>query len=421
MLGVVGSEAQRIGEGIPEKEGRQGATGYALSAFFEKGQTQSGRIRKMQALDKTSPATFRRRILLLVTGLSPQVVTETLYALTQQPNERFTPTEVHLLTTAEGAERARLSLLSDQPGWFRRLCEDFSLGEVAFDAASVRIIKDAQGQELTDIRTLVDNEAAADAITDTVREFTGDADSALHLSISGGRKTMGFYAGYALSLYGRPQDRLSHVLVSEPFEASWDFFYPTPYSQVINTRHNTLADTRKAEVTLALIPFVSLRHGLPERLLDGAASFSATVDAAQQALGPPHLRLDAQRCCVHCGAQRVDMRPAEFAFYAWIARRCQQARPPVRWSDEGWEEEFLAEYRPLRDEVSGNLERVVAALDSAITKNYFDQRKAKTLRTLRAALGKSAAKPYLIQSFGSRSDTRYGLNLLPEQIVFESF
>ena len=30
---------------------------------------------------------------------------------------------------------------------------------------------------------------------------------------------MGFYLGYALSLYGRTQDRLSHVLVSSPYES----------------------------------------------------------------------------------------------------------------------------------------------------------------------------------------------------------
>src|SRR2546427_12173331 len=62
-----------------------------------------------------SPQTFPRRLLLAVTGLSPQVVTETLYALTQKVSPAFVPTEIHLLTTAEGAERARLTLLSDDP------------------------------------------------------------------------------------------------------------------------------------------------------------------------------------------------------------------------------------------------------------------------------------------------------------------
>jgi CRISPR-associated protein (TIGR02584 family) len=61
-----------------------------------------------------------------------------------------------------------------------------------------------------------------------VRELTADPDCAIHASIAGGRKTMGFYLGYALSLFGRPQDRLSHVLVSSPFESNQNFFYPLP-------------------------------------------------------------------------------------------------------------------------------------------------------------------------------------------------
>jgi CRISPR-associated protein (TIGR02584 family) len=59
-----------------------------------------------------------------VTGLTPQVVTETLYALAVQRQPPFIPTEIHLLTTAEGAEEARLGLLSADPGWFHRLCRD---------------------------------------------------------------------------------------------------------------------------------------------------------------------------------------------------------------------------------------------------------------------------------------------------------
>lgn len=37
---------------------------------------------------------------------------------------------------------------------------------------------------------------------------------------------MGYYLGYALSLYGRAQDRLSHVLVTERYESLRDFFIP---------------------------------------------------------------------------------------------------------------------------------------------------------------------------------------------------
>lgn len=238
------------------------------------------------------PTAHPRRILLAVTGLSPQIVTETLYALAVANDEPFIPTEIHLITTAEGAERARLALLSDEPGWFHRLRADYRLPDIAFDAGHIHVLHDAAGQPLADIRSPQDNQLCADFITEKVRALSSDSTAALHVSIAGGRKTMGFFLGYALSLFGRPQDRLSHVLVSEPFENSLNFFYPTPYENVITTSGNKHADARYARVSLAEIPFVSLRHGLPTALLDGRASFNATVDAARAALGPASLEID---------------------------------------------------------------------------------------------------------------------------------
>ena len=80
------------------------------------------------------PEQYSRRILLAVTGLSPQVVTETLYALAVRRDPPFVPTEIHLLTTAEGKQRAELALLSEDPGWFHRLCDDYGLPPIRFDA-----------------------------------------------------------------------------------------------------------------------------------------------------------------------------------------------------------------------------------------------------------------------------------------------
>ncbi|TSE25407.1 CRISPR-associated ring nuclease Csm6 [Tepidimonas aquatica] len=151
-----------------------------------------------------------RSVLLAVTGLSPQVVTETLYALAQEKNPDAIPREVHLITTAEGAERARLMLLSESPGWFERLRGDWALPPIAFDEAHIDVLRDGNGQPLRDVRTAQDNRAAADQIADWVRRLTEDEHSTLHVSLAGGRKTLGFFAGYALSLWGRSQDRLSH-------------------------------------------------------------------------------------------------------------------------------------------------------------------------------------------------------------------
>lgn len=54
------------------------------------------------AVDALRPTSYPRRLLVAVAGLTPQVVTESVYALATQP-EPFIPTEVHLITTQPGA------------------------------------------------------------------------------------------------------------------------------------------------------------------------------------------------------------------------------------------------------------------------------------------------------------------------------
>lgn len=366
---------------------------------------------------------FPRRILLAVTGLSPQVVTETLYALALEGGHERMPTEVHLLTTAQGAERARLTLLSDRPGWFRRLLDDYQLPPVVFDTEHIHVLRDASGAPLDDIRSPEDNLLCADFITEKVRELTADADSALHVSIAGGRKTMGFFLGYALSLFGRPQDKLSHVLVSEPFESTWEFFYPTPYSKVIETRDKSIADTRNAQVTLAEIPFVSLRHGLPDRLLDGRASFKEAVDAARVTVGPPVLHIDMTTCRVTAGGCSFQLSPSNLAMLALFARRAKNGEPPLNAPpksspDQAWADRFLHELRrsgrPLRD-----ISKTEEALEKGMEGEFFSSRLSNLNSALKRALGGAAAVPYMIDDGGKRPG-KYRLRLAPGAITIST-
>ena len=181
------------------------------------------------------PHQYSKKILLAVSGMSPQIVTETVYALAhQQPP--FIPDEIHLISTTSGAKKANLELLHPKTGKFHQLCRDYNLPAIQFNADSIVVITDKDSNPLDDIKTPTQNEAAADFITNVVSRLTRDNDAAVHVSIAGGRKTMGYYLGYALSLYGRAQDRLSHVLVTERYESLRDFFYPTSNSEVIYDR-----------------------------------------------------------------------------------------------------------------------------------------------------------------------------------------
>jgi CRISPR-associated protein (TIGR02584 family) len=368
------------------------------------------------------PEQYPRRILLCVSGLSPQIVTETLYALAVTGDPRFVPTEIHLLTTADGAERARLTLLSEEPGWFQRLRQDYGLPDIRFTLDTLHILHDAEGRLLRDIRKVADNEAIADAITAKVRELTADPDGAVHASIAGGRKTMGFYLGYALSLLGRPQDRLSHVLVSSPFESNPDFFYPTPQERVIYTADRQPLDASDATVMLADIPFVRLRDGLQEALLREGASFSEVVRQAQRNLAAPSLTLDGASGRIRCGETVVRLTPISFAWLAWFARRASEGLPAIHHTEADFAE-FLAEYRALTDELSSEYERAARALSTDQPEDwqhYFEQRTSKLKRELVKALGLPGAQPYLIQGDGRRPRSRYALRLEPQRIQFGS-
>lgn len=362
-----------------------------------------------------------RRVLLAVTGLTPQVVTETLFALMKSGPSAL-PHEVHVITTAEGADRARLALLSESPGWLQRFVQDFGLAPIRLDHESIHVIRDAAGAPLTDIRTAQDNVQAADQIADLVRRLTDDDVSSLHVSMAGGRKTLGFFAGYALGLWGRPQDRLSHVLVSEPFEQSWDFFYPTPYERIIETRGGKLADCAQAEVTLADIPFVRMRHSLPRALLDGKTCFADAVHAAQALVAGPRLVIDLDGQRVEAAGRCFDMPPADLAFLAWFARRASHLMPPLPCPrDQNPSPEYahgyMAEYLRIRGPF-GDDERTRARYASGMAKTDFEERKSKLKRVLERHLG-SAAQPYLVCGDGRRPMS-YHLALPASSIEFGS-
>lgn len=370
-----------------------------------------------------APHIYSRRVLLAVSGMSPQILTETLWALTQQLDPAFFPTEIHLITTRSGALNAERNLLDAQHGHYHAMCRDYALDSEAFCAANIHIITDRDGNALDDIRTLEQNEAAADFITDRIRSFTSDESCALHVSMAGGRKTMGYYAGYGLSLFGRLQDRLSHVLVSQPFESLRDFFYPAPVKRLIQTERNGVLDASKAEITLAEIPFVRLRDEVPQRLLDGRAGFSETIQNAQRIHQPRRLGIDlhGRRILVH--DECISLPPVEFAFYVWIVSRQLEdtdvqpisvrelAGPNLEYAQE-----FMAVFERIEGDMGRDLERTQQALRLGMDRSFFDEKKSRIKKALNDRLGKTVGEHYEIKGFGKRGSTEYAVAIEAEQI-----
>ena len=273
-----------------------------------------------------------RRILLCVTGLSPQIVTETVFALSVSQATKWIPDEVRLITTQRGADNARLMLLSKNPGWFHRLCNEWNLPAIDFDESHIEVLHDLNGEPLQDIKDDEYNQRAADGIADLVRRMTENDDTEIHASIAGGRKTMGFFMGYAMSLWGRPQDKLSHVLISAPFESRPEFFYPTPSPHIIPARApgQDPLDASTAKVWLGDIPFVRLRKLLPASITGQNSGFAQAVLAVNRALDQVELEIDIAQSCVSINQQSIALPPMQVGLLGLLAWRCQQQMPPLR-------------------------------------------------------------------------------------------
>lgn len=211
----------------------------------------------------------KKHILLATTGASPQVVTETLFAIHEQ-NLPW-PEEIQIITTAFGKKKAEAGLFSE--AHLQRMCEE--IGKPVFQPEQVKIlvVPDANGVEVEDARSLEDHEALANFITTKVRDLAADENNVIHASLAGGRKTMTFYLGYAMSLFGRSCDVLSHVLVSELYEMLPGFWYPSKTQAPLhNKRVEKDVSPADATVMLAEIPFIRHRHELPKVLANESES-----------------------------------------------------------------------------------------------------------------------------------------------------
>lgn len=373
---------------------------------------------------KDKPSSYPRRLLVLVAGLTPQIVTETLYALANQ-EEPFIPTEIHLITTQTGAERAQRLLLKSPPAYYQQLVNELNLPPIKFSIETIHLLRNLKGEPLVDIRTQKDNTCVADQIMNLMREWTADDTSALHVSLAGGRKSMTYYLGTALSLFGRAQDRLSHVLVDEAFEDQRDFFFPTKVSRLIYGKNNQPLDTSEAKVELAEIPFVRLMTEKPNQFIQGHRTFSEVVDAAQQAVGPLCLTLDPVLGKLRTQGLTVHLADTDMAFLLWFIEQGWDANQPWRPPSEGEldskaAEDFLKHYLAVQKLHGGTDDRPQQSLCQGMDLEWFRNRIKHLKQKLTQHLGSALADRVRVVLI-ERSPARYGLAIQINQIEVENY
>ena len=240
-------------------------------------------------------------VLLAVTGLSPAIVTETVWALAQE-KPRIIPRRVVFVTTEVGARKIHEQLFTPLPAFgnvtaWQALRTAVKAGADELIAEPARVIgkvdrKKGTLEPLPDIVTPEHNDIAAGFILEQVRSIVENPDTRLIASIAGGRKTMGALLHAAVTLIGRETDRLTHVLVSTPFETLPGFYFKGQPGGPLMDREGKRHDPGNAAIHLADVPFVPLRnrfadiHEMPGGFSGLVQKFSREMkrDAARPAL-----------------------------------------------------------------------------------------------------------------------------------------
>ena len=153
----------------------------------------------------------KKQILLALCGLTPQIITETLYCLFRKENIDIK--EIWLVTTTSGKEAAERHLLNPKNGKYYQFCKEYDIDYRDIDFSCDHILS---ADKEYDISTREANEAFANLLTEKVWDLTKDPDNILHCSIAGGRKTMSAYLAMIMQFFARENDKLYHVLLNPP-------------------------------------------------------------------------------------------------------------------------------------------------------------------------------------------------------------
>ena len=303
-------------------------------------------VPKQGAAAHRSP--MEETILLAVTGKSPAILSETIWALAHE-TPPVIPARVIAVTTTEGREEIRKQLFEPLARFSGRSAWDAlraALGDAGFDLAGrlrfgttpddIRVITafdPASGRsvELPDIRSPRDSEVAADFLLEQVRTVVENPDTRLVASMAGGRKTMGALLYACMTLAARETDRLTHVLVSEPFETLREFYFPAQPGGPI-ARAGTMFDPVDGRVELADVTFVALRNLFVRELGRKAGTFGRLVETCREnvrhrAAESLKVAIETRRPEVEVNGTTVKLAPLEHVLLLFLAQRAKHGEP----------------------------------------------------------------------------------------------
>ncbi len=371
-----------------------------------------------------------KKILLCVSGITPQIITETLYALAVLRDPPFIPNEIHVITTSIGRDFIFENLLDPDKGHFFRLIKDYKIPQPKFDIETIHVI----GDDKEDVIDIVDdktNELTANFILHKVKDLCSVEENWVHASIAGGRKTMSLFLGMGMQFYGKEIDEMSHVLVNPPFENHPDFYFPPNPPKKLTVRDFKSGryykiSTEEAKITLAYIPFVRFNLDANSKIAKDI-KLNFIVDIAQKRIQEcvTNIEISETDLSVTISSKKIDLTPLERAIYFYFVMqklRCERDICPVDCSDcyllptKFDLYEILDYYKKIIGSLSRRAENFELYLKKIDIRSWFLQHKSRINNKIKKVDFTCKA---IIKDVGPYGSKAYGIDVPKEKIVIK--
>lgn len=300
---------------------------------------------------RPAPQTGFHTVLIAVSGLTPAIITETVWALARETPPTI-PDQIIVLTTETGRARIAEQLFGEERLWERlraallgpRHAEDPRLD---FDCTPdrVKVFHRRVGTRrlpITDLASLADNKAIADALVDELWQHTSKPDTRVIASLAGGYKTMSALCLSAMQLLANSGDRVTHVLVGGGYDkASPGFFFPEqPQQRLVGPSGPLQAAAAANKIQLIEVPVIPLRRWFEDLLHTKPPSYDVLLSQGAAALHTSHaadLHLALGPIVLPPGAKsrhfavindhRLHLSTDQFAYLRFFAERSVAGQP----------------------------------------------------------------------------------------------
>ncbi|CAK0751809.1 CRISPR-associated protein Csx14 [Gammaproteobacteria bacterium] len=361
--------------------------------------------------------------LVVLAGLTPQVITEALFVLSVREGRHVA--HISVLTSPEGADTVQNALLLTHDTPLERFCRDYGIqrSRLLFGLEDLHRLwpRREVGGAL--------QPASLDGVMERLATWCSEGELPIIACVAGGRKDMVVLLTQIFALLARPEDRLVHLLTSPHFENLAEFFYPPPQPATLAVHRAggvMFLNSAEAQVEMMEIPLVRLRSLVDEETRRGLVSLEMAQQRIQREVESlnPSLRIFPRKLAVWYHGGETVLPPKEFAVLLFFAQARKEGWGAGR---DGWIPGRELDSQPYVEQLEQNYHTATVGnapfrevgfiprgRDGQVNFEELKQKMTHAISKIKFRLGE--VHPARVQSRPARGGKEYGLLLDPQHI-----